>query len=224
MATNSSNYILRSFIGQVEEYDQNWNLINIHPIPAERMISIVINNTRIFYAISYNAIYKRDSNLNILKELYFGNQFFSGICFNIVTNHILVVSNGYNYEQSELAIVDPYLTIIKNFSFPDNSSFTDIEAYNGIVYVATKNGVIWVLINEKISTSFITFCSSIQSLLIDPYGYIAVLCSTNEIYVYSPIGTYMNVALVDLVSFVLDPLDMSFDLYGNLAITGSNGV
>ena len=61
-------------------------------------------------------------------------------------------------------------------------------------------------------------------MLIDPYGYIAVLCSTNEIYVYSPIGTYMNVALVDLVSFVLDPLDMSFDLYGNLAITGSNGV
>ena len=69
--------------------------------------------------------------------------------------------------------------------------------------------------------SFNTLCSSIQSMLIDPFGYIATLCYDSKIFVYSSYGKYLNFTSMN---FVFNALDMGFDNEGNLAITARNGI
>ena len=212
-------YVLDGDRSEVVQYDQNWNYLNTFFIPSTNgFISVVVNNLRFFYALSYwNQIYQFDTNFNIINRYSYNNRYYGySICFNSATNHVLATS------RSGILILDQNLTLIRNYDFlSDNSYSMNIIVYNDIVYVSASNGVIWVLVNETATMFFNTLCSLIQSMLIDSFGYIAILCSDSTIYVYSSSGIYMNFTLTNLV---LHALSLGFDYTGNLAITGYNGI
>ena len=206
------------YYSEFKEYDQNWNLIKTISIPqTSSLIAINDQNGKNIYVTSSNGIYRLDSNFNFLNVFPNNWDIFNDLTYNSVTDHILVTS----YNVNGLLVLDRNLTLINIFSFA--SSFTtDIEEYNSKFYVSTYNGMIWILnSNETVIFSFQTICSNIKSISIDNYGYIAVLCNTFIVYVYSLNGTYMNIAWT---SSTLLPFDMSFDANGAFFLTGPNGI
>ena len=212
--SNGNNYVLDN--SAIHQYDQNWNYIgDIFWNQALTLISVLENNTRIYFISCNNGLYKLDSNFSIINayvDSQWSYRYNSRLCFNTAINHLIATSS------KGLVIFDYFLTLIKYFEL----QATDIEEYNGTVYVSTPTGVVWILINEMITSSFNTTCSSIKSLLIDPFGYIAVLCTSNEIHVYSSNGTFTS--NVSMTNLLLNPIDMGFDSKGNLVITDLNGV
>ena len=242
MTTCGSNstriFVLENLIW---EYDENWNYVNKYYLPKltayyenvkpKKMISVLLeNNTSMFYITSDNGVYQLDTNFNVLNAFVING--FNGICFNSATQHILVTAPNGVYSETiglihGIFIFNRFLTLIKFYRFPDSwndgyRSSGDIEIFNGTVYVSTTNGIIWVLnSDEEFSSSFKTMCKYTRSLLIDPFGYIAVLCFSNEIYLYSSNGAYTNVTWTNLS---LTLIDIEFDSNGNLAITSDNGI
>ena len=220
--SNCSNNILDYSASKIVQYDQNWTYISMSNIPSNpsAIISAFENGTRIFYLASGNGIYKLDSNFNIIGAYNYNLKYFSVICFNPATNHVLAISNSF----TGVFIFDQNLSLIKYYEFFTNSFPTDIKVYNGVLYVSSSNGNIWILKNETVSTNFFTMCTNIYSILIDPFGFIAVECSTFEIYVYSTNGSYTSVSWMNLLNLVQAPLDIDFDSNGNIAVSGTNGV
>ena len=91
------------------------------------------------------------------------------------------------------------------------------------MFVSTNNGPrVYILKNEVVLSYFTTICTTIGTLLVDQFGYVAVFCSdTNTVQMYSTNGTYLG---LHWQSMFPSTFDIEFDNSGNLVVSGSNGV
>ena len=211
------SYYLMDYYSALKEYDQNWNLVKTISISqASSLITLNDRNGKTIYVTTSNGVYRLNSNFNVLNLFLCNwNQFF-GLTYNSATDQIIVSSNA-----NGLLIFDRNLTLIRTYNSIGLFT-TDIEKFNDHFYVSTYNGMIWVLnSNVTINHSFQTICNYIKSISIDNYGYIAILCNTFTVYVYSINGAFMNIAWT---STTLLPFDMSFDANGAFFLTGPNGI
>ena len=202
----------------IQKLDQQWNFnTRYYFYQFQAILGVDINNTKKLYVSSNDRISCFDSNLNIpaLSKYFFRENTINSIYYNKLTDHLLSTSgNGMFSFTLELEFLGYY-------SFT-NATTTSIVGYNGILFVSTTNGLIWVLENETFSYSFRTLCSSITKLRIDQFGYIAVICSsTNIIYIYSTNGTNTGVTWS---SPIPSTADIGFDASGNLVVVGDSGI
>ena len=187
----------------------------------QALLSVDYNKNKTVYLVYYNSICALDSDLNVLKTYRFTYYYqeyvrMNGLYYNNQTDHLLVTSEttyGFFIFTLELEFISFY-----QFT---NSTTTSIVGYNGLLFVSTNDSVIWVLQNETLSYTFQTLCTSITRLKIDQFGYIAVLCSTNTIYLYYTNGVYTGTAWTSPFS---STVDIGFDASGNLVIAANNGL
>jgi hypothetical protein len=170
---------------------------------------------KIFVSTQYG-IYSFDRNLNFLKLSSNSSINYKRMYYNSSADHLLVCCNNYQ----RIDVFDHSLTFIKSIS--TNTYYPiDIDVYNDLMFVSTSSNSILVYQNETFLSLITTFCSSIKTSIIDQTGNMAVLCSSDVIYIYSCNGSYLG---VKWTSIVPDLVDLSFDSKGNLALVGLNGV
>jgi hypothetical protein len=216
--TTSSNYVLHSFkYGRISHFDSNWNFLNYHNVFYPNfMLGINDSSTfKIFVSTQYG-IYSFDRNLNFLKLSSNSSINYKRMYYNSSADHLLVCCKNYQ----RIDVFDHSLTFIKSIS--TNTYYPiDIDVYNDLMFVSTSSNSILVYQNETFLSLITTFCSSIKTSIIDQTGNMAVLCSSDVIYIYSCNGSYLG---VKWTSIVPDLVDLSFDSKGNLALVGLNGV
>ena len=214
----SSNYILNSYSsGKISEFDSNWNFLNYYNVYSPNfMLGINDSSTfKIFVSTKYG-IYSFDRNLNYIKLYSNSSANYKRMYYNSSADHLLVCSNDYK----SIDVFDNSLNFIKSISTMTYSPI-DIDVYNDLMFVSTSSSRILVYQNETFMSQITTLCSSIKASIIDQTGNMAVLCSTNIIYIYSFSGSYSG---VNWTSIVPNLVDLSFDSSGNLALVASNGV
>ena len=213
------------------KFDKNWSILNqsYFFLEPQAMLSVDFSNTKILYVANLNGIYSLDINLNVLKTFQFYqnfqyyNQYYqnypsyqygtNAIYYNNITDHILfAVAGGIIFFSPDLEFL--------SFYYIANSAITGITGYKGLIFVSAA-GSIWVLKNETISYTFQSLCSQIKKLESDQFGYIAVVCKTNTIYLYFTNGTYAGVGWTSPFS---STVDVGFDANGNLVIAANGGI
>ena len=138
----------------------------------------------------------------------------NGIYYNNLTDHVLLAAAG------GIVFLSPELEFL-SFYYMTNSAITGITGYKGLIFLSASGSSIWVLKNETLSYTFQTLCSQITKLESDQFGYIAVICNTNTIYLYFTNGTYAGVGWKSLFS---STIDVGFDANGNLVIAANSGI
>jgi hypothetical protein len=170
---------------------------------------------KIFVSTQYG-IYSFDRNLKFLKFYSNSSTNYKRMYYNSSADHLLVCCNNYQ----RIDVFDHSLTFIKSIS--TNTYFPiDIDVYIDLMFVSTSSKTILVYQNETYLSNITTICSSIKASIIDQTGNMAVLCSSNVIYIYSFNGSYLG---VHWTSIVPNLVDLSFDSKGNLGLVASNGV
>ena len=173
------------------------------------------NKTIQIFITGLHGVYKLDGNLSLINQYSFYQLNSRGLFYNTSNDHLIVCSNRLD----GLFIFDNNLTLIRTVSF-GASGTNAIYEYDNRVYVATKNGHVFVLENEIVVFNFSTHCNSIDSILIDQYNCLTTLCS-NIVYNYylngSFTGVYKNLSYPQL-SY------MDFDINGDLIFSGLNGL
>ena len=205
-------------LSQIVKFDQKWNFKSqtYYSRPLA-MLSVDFNNTKLLYLTYFNGILCFNSdNMNILISYNYYQCNLNAIYYNNLTDHLIFVS-GQSYG---IIIFSLELEFVSLYSFT-NALTTYVTGYNGLLFVSTTNGIIWVLQNETLSYNFQTLCTSITKLKIDQFGYIGVVCSTNKIYIYSTNGAYTGVAWT---SPITSTVDIGFDTSGNLVIAATTGI
>jgi hypothetical protein len=216
--TTSSNYVLHSFKnGRISHFDSYWKFLNYRYVYYPNfMLGINDSSTfKIFVSTKYG-IYSFDRILNFLKFSSNSTANYKRMYYNSSADHLLVCCNNIQ----RIDVFDHSLNFIKSIS--TNTFYPiDIDVYNDLMFVSTSSNKILVYQNETYFRNISTFCSSIKSSIIDQTGNMAVLCSSDVIYMYSNNGSYLR---ANWTSLVPDLLDLSFDSKGNLALVASNGV
>jgi hypothetical protein len=180
---------------------------------------LAINNTYTFNIIvsSKYGINSFDRNFNFLKLHRDSSADYNRIYYNNSADHLLVCCSNYQ----RIDVFDHSLNFIKSISTMTYTPI-DIDVYDDLIFVSTSWNTILVYQNETyLRQIIITFCSSIKASIIDQTGNIAVLCSTEIIYIYFMNGSYLG---VNWTSIVPNVVDLSFDSSRNLALVDSNGV
>ncbi len=216
--TTSSNYVLNSYYNsKISQFDSNWNFLNYRYVYHPNfMLGINDSSTLKIFVSTLYGIYSFDRNLNFLKLYSNSSTNYKRMYYNSSADHLLVCCNNCQ----RIDVFDHSLTFIKSIS--TNTYFPiDIDAYNDLMFVSTSSKTILVYQNETYLSNITTICSSIKASIIDQTGNIAVLCSSNVIYMYSNNGSYLR---VNWTSLVPDLVDLLFDSKGNLALVASNGV
>ena len=208
---NNNNYLIDHWLA-IFQFDSKWNYVT--KISKFYPYAFLFVNNLTIYLTDYNGIYKVDTNWNV-QQFYFNSaNYYQKLIYNTTADHLLVTSGT----STQIDVFDQSLNFLKSINIQYIAN--DIKEFNSMFFVATNSSYVLVLQNNAIKTSFWTLCSSINSLLIDSNGLLALLCS-NIIFVYNWDGQYMNITWTSLVP---NPIDISFDAYGNFAITAPNGV
>ena len=218
VCNSNYSYLIWDFnSSSIFKFDQQWNktsTINFNGIQPNTIFSVDYNNTKlIFVGTYYHGISSVNANFIILKTY----QIFSSvnsIYYNNLTDNLLVTTSTTN----GIIILTLDLSFISYYFFT-NATTTSMTGCDGLVFVSTTNGIIWVLQNQTLAYTFQTSCTSIKKLKTDQFGYIAVICSTNIIYLYFINGTYSGVSWT---SPFASTSDIGFDASVNLVIVTFN--
>jgi hypothetical protein len=214
----SSNYVLNlNLYGKISHFDSNWNFLNYRYVYYPNfMLGINDSSTFKIFVSTLYGIYSFDRNLKFLKFYRNSSTNYKRMYYNSSADHLLVCC----YSCQRIDVFDHSLTFIKSIS--TNAYYPiDIDVYNDLMFVSTSSKTILVYQNETYLSNITTICSSIKASIIDQTGNMAVLCSSNVIYMYSFNGSYLG---VNWTSIVPDLVDLSFDSKGNLGLVASNGV
>ena len=201
-------------------YNKNWNYLKKAYITCVSSPNYIISYTKdknLFLIISfYYGIYSLDANLNLINS-YLNYSNYKKMYFNISSDLLFACSSIYK----TIDIFNHQLTYNKSIS---TSPFlpTDIDSFNDVLFISTNSRIIFMVQNEKIINNFNTSCTSITSLVIDPYGNIAVLCSSNVIQVYSSTGIFSGISWKFILPYSV--IDFSFDLNSNLVFFTSSSI
>ena len=135
---------------------------------------------------------------------------FGGIYYNLANNTFYVVSCSNQ-------------TIIMfslEFVVLDSISTTPYYPYgiqvnnNNQMFISTTDGMVLIIINKVIAQKFkgcINSNSSIHSILLDEYNYLAISCSDdNALYLFNSNGSYTGMKM----SALANPHFLSFDSKG----------
>ena len=117
-------------------------------------------------------------------------------------------------------IFDLDLTFKKYLPF--SSAFNIVE-YQGLLYIGDYIGRIGIIQKNFTISYFQTSCTSINSLAIDKYGLIAVLCAdtTGTIYIYNQGGALIN---TNWDNKITGSNFIGFDENQNFIVTSMNGI
>ena len=202
--------------GVIYQFDNNWNLLKEYYLLFPYYMVAVNNSIEInIFVTTRFGIYSLDAAFNFVNFYNDLNAKYKKIYYNSSADHLLVCS--FNYKRID--IFNRSLNLIK--SIPTYFSPIEFDVYNDILYVATTNQIVLVIKNEVVIANITTLCYFMKSILADNYGNIAILCSSNEIYVYSVTGAYSGVLWSVNVP---DSNSMSFNSNGDLVLVASNGL
>ena len=210
-------YVLHSFNhGKISQFDGKWNHLSNYNVYFPNFILGMSDSSGIkIIMTTQHGIYSFDRNLNLIKFYSNYSANYRRMYYNRSADHLLICCFYYK----RIDIFDNSLKFIKSISTP--SFPVDIDVYNDLMYVATSSNTILVYQNELYLSQITTLCSSIKASIIDQTGNMAVLCSSDIIYIYSFNGSYLG---VNWTSIVPSLVDLSFDTSGNLVLVASNGV
>ena len=190
-SVNISYYISDSGSAIVYKLSDTWEYVAQNYFPSPKMILAISNN---LYISAESNIFKTDNNLNVLSQYNASDTFYQGFYYNPADNLIYVASSLSN----AIHVFDLNLSFNSSISTSTYSPFS-IAGYNSQLYVGTETGLIVVIVNRTILTSFDGCLGSsniIRSILFDQFGYFASTCEdSNKLYLYTSNGTYTGKSL-----------------------------
>ncbi len=211
-------YVSENFLGSIFIFDENWNNLSLKNLffNANSIITIGSN----LFITGYNHIWKTDDQLNILNQYDApGPAGYFGIYYNSTSDFIYVAS----YMSNSIQLFDLNFTSNSNISTLTNSPWS-IAGYDNQVYVGTKDGIILVIVDNKIINQF-NGCNGnsfqLVSILFDEFKNMATGCTNNQLYLYDPSGNYQN----KNISTLGTPFYIGFDSKSRFIVTsGGHGV
>ena len=195
-------------------YDENWEYQkNISFANNSLAYAIEIENE--LYLTGDESVYKTDKSLNIINASYNNGSAYRGIYYNKTSDLIYVAAQNL----SSIFIFNRSIALIEKIGI-GYKPFALAE-YGNKLFVGTKNGTILVIYNKTVINTYISICSSINSLLIDNDGYIIIACnSPNAAYIYHINGTYTGNKITTSVA----PYFVNFDTKGRLIISSNTQI
>ncbi len=123
-------------------------------------------------------IYKTDKHVNVILKYNKPGALYRSLYYNATSDRLFVASIGFK----RIDIFDPFtLTLLYSINTTSFSPWS-LNSYKNELFVGTSTGQILVLQNEIIMKTYATFCGSIvSSLLIDSYGFMAVVCNDGNL-------------------------------------------
>jgi hypothetical protein len=198
----------------IVKFDSNWQYVN-HTYFELPVFSTTVDKE--LYVTGSNAMFKIDSNMNILKNYTNIGAAYGGIYYNRTTDHIIVTADSY----SHLDVFDRNLTLVGTI---DTTPLCGSSLYfqKGRLYAGTGNGNVFVIEDESMIYSFSTVCVGyIGSVLVDDNDCLAVACMDDRtVYLYHTNGTYMNIS-----QYVgVQPIQFGYDARGNFILVSFSGI
>jgi hypothetical protein len=99
-----------------------------------------------------------------------------------------------------------------------------IQVNNNQMFISTTDGMVLIIINKVIAQKFkgcINSNSSIHSILLDEYNYLAISCSDdNALYLFNSNGSYTGMKM----SALANPHFLSFDSKGRFVVISSTQI
>jgi hypothetical protein len=195
-------------------YDENWEYQkNISFANNSLAYGIEIENE--LYLTGDVSVYKTDKSLNVVNAFYNNGSAYRGIYYNKTSDLIYVAAQNL----SSIFIFNRSIALIEKIGI-GYKPFALAE-YGNKLFVGTKNGTILVIYNKTVINTYISICSSINSLLIDNDGYIIIACfSPQGAHIYHTNGTYTG----KNITTYSNPQFINFDTKGRLIINCSNQI
>ena len=187
----SSYYILDTNESLILKFNDNWEYVgNMNVSSPNYMISV--NNEHLFIT-SDEGIIKMNVDLDLIQT--YNSLAYIGICYNETNNTFMVVSNLLK----QIDIFNLNLTIVDTISLSKYSPWS-IEKNNNKLYVGTITSEILVIEN-KVILQKLEICmgvtSFINSILIDQYDYMAVVCGAEDVlHLYYTNGSWVGISWV----------------------------
>ena len=192
---NSSNitsyYVADVNASLILKFNDNWLfLFSTNITSPNYMISV----DEQLFVTSNEGIIKMDQYLNVLQ--IYNSLPYIGICYNETNRTFLVISNILQ----QIDIFDLNLRNVENISLSSYSPPWSLVKYNNKLYVGTINSEILVIENKIVTQKFdicMGITSYINSILVDQYDYMAVVCGAEDVtHLYYTNGSWVGISWV----------------------------
>lgn len=191
VSANRTYYYIADYdLKRVFILNSNWSFISVRNFTFNPGYMITIDDS--IYMTTSSDIYKTDKNLIILKKSTLSSEYI-GIYYNSTNKTIyaaLALANHIDIFDLKLNFLD----------FIDIGTKKPISLAGNIIglFIGTFDATVILIVNKKIKARFNGcdgFYTSIISLVIDQYGYMANSCNTSGgpfISLYSLNGTFIS--------------------------------
>ena len=201
-------------------FDVNWNFISARSLPycLGGLMAIKIGNDLVYYG-SVAGVVKLDENFNELNHYIQSNYYdFGDMYFNTSNNRLYcTIPEKFN----GLLVFDQDLVFIRQLRV-GYDNLMSIAEFKNKLYAASTTGIIWILENENILSSFQTLSfRPINKIAFDVFGQLSFTNFDEDMHVYDYNGNYLNIS-------TKCPARRAFyggmDSNGNLIFQGYNGI
>ena len=218
-SANTSYYIADYWNNRVYKLNNTWEYVGQNSFSNPSGIIAVSNN---LYIASESQVYKTDSNLNVLNQYNnsINSPAYRGIFYN--PTDCLIYIAAYNDTVKAVHLFDLNLHLNGSISTSEYNPWS-IVGFDNQIYIGTLQGVVIVIFNKTITTSFkgCLGISLISSILFDQLGYMAITClNENRLYLYNSNGFYVGKSLATGVF----PLYTEFDSIGRFVLLSQNQI